>query len=219
VSVFKSETVIPISVTDLGPVAQELAEHFKQRSYQVECTETSDRKWEVGITRGGKFKSIAGLKSAMKIELEPLPRGTMVRAGAGLFGKQAAVTAVTVVIWWPLAIAPIWGMIREAGLDNEAVRVIEVSLKRAQRLGDLSTGDVTSRVGSSGNGVAGPAEPQQRTQPVPSAPAAEPTGPTATTAAAGRSAPSSVSAFCTDCGTQVEASAQFCGNCGHPRAV
>lgn len=129
VSVFKSETVIPISVTDLGPVAQELAEHFKQRSYQVECTETSDGKWEVGITRGGKFKSIAGLKSAMKIELEPLPRGTMVRAGAGLFGKQAAVTAVTMVIWWPLAIAPIWGMIREAGLDNEAVRVIEVSLK------------------------------------------------------------------------------------------
>ena len=62
-SVFKSETLIPISVTDLGPVAEELAEHFRNRNYQVECAETADQKWEVGITRGGKFKSIAGLKS------------------------------------------------------------------------------------------------------------------------------------------------------------
>ena len=108
-SVFKSETLIPISVTDLGPVAEELAEHFRNRNYQVECAETDDSKWEVGITRGGKFKSIAGLKSAMRVELEPVRRGTMVRTGAGVFGKQAAVTAVTLVIWWPLAIAPVWG--------------------------------------------------------------------------------------------------------------
>jgi hypothetical protein len=216
-SVFKSETLIPISVSDLGPVAQELAEHFKNRNYQVECAETEDQKWEVGITRGGKFKSISGLKSALKVELEPLPRGTMVRTGAGVFGKQAAVTAVTLVIWWPLAIAPVWGMIVQAGLDKEAVRVVEVSLKRSQRLSDLSASDVTSASGSSGDGVAGQATPQQRTQPVPGAPAAGPASPTVTTAAKG-SAPTTVAAFCTGCGTQLEASAQFCGNCGHPRA-
>jgi hypothetical protein len=191
-SVFKSETLIPIGVTDLGPVAEELAEHFRHRNYQVECTETEDRKWEVGITRGGKFKSIAGLKSAMKVELEPLLRGTMVRTGAGVFGKQAAVTAVTLVIWWPLAIAPVWGMIVQAGLDKEAVRVIEVSLKRAQRLSDLSAGDASSAGDFSAS-------------------------PTVTTAA-DRTAPTAVAAFCTGCGTQLEPSAQFCGTCGHPRA-
>ena len=199
-SVFKSETLIPISVTDLGPVAEELAEHFRNRNYQVECAETADQKWEVGITRGGKFKSIAGLKSAMKVELEPLPRGTMVRTGAGVFGKQAAVTAVTLLVWWPLAIAPVWGMIVQAGLDKEAVRVIEVNLRRAQRLSDLSASDVTSTGGSSSSGVAGQAEPQQRTQPVQNA------------------APATAVAFCGGCGTQLEASAQFCGNCGRSRA-
>jgi len=217
VSVFKSETLIPISATDLGPVAEELAEHFRNRNYQVECAETDDSKWEVGITRGGKFKSIAGLKSAMRVELEPVRRGTMVRTGAGVFGKQAAVTAVTLVVWWPLAIAPVWGMIVQAGLDKEAVRVVEVSLKRAQRLSDLSAGDVTSTGGFPGDGGAGHAEPQQRTQPVPSAHAAGPASPSGTTAA-GRSAPTAVAAFCAGCGTPLEDTAQFCGNCGRPRA-
>jgi hypothetical protein len=201
-SVFKSETLIPVSVTDLGPVAEELAEHFRHRNYQVECAETEDRKWEVGITRGGKFKSISGLKSAMKVELEPLSRGTMVRTGAGVIGKQAAVTAVTLVIWWPLAIAPVWGMIVQAGLDKEAVRVIEVSLKRAQRLSDLSAGDVTSTGDFS-------ASPTVTT-------AGGPASPTVTTAAE-RSAPTAVATFCAGCGTRLEASAQFCGSCGRPR--
>ena len=178
-SAFKSEKMIPISVPDLGPVARELAEHFKHRSYQVECTQSPDGMWEVGITRGNVFKAVVGLKSAMKVKLEACPQGTMVRARVGIFGKQAVPTAISVLVAWPVLLTQIWGMIREAELDNEAVRVVEVSLRRAQRLG-----------GSPGGGM----------QPPPGA-------------------PSSAEAFCTGCGTRLDASSAFCGACGHPRAV
>jgi hypothetical protein len=142
-SAFKSDKLIPISVADLGPVARELAEHFKQRTYQVECTQTPDGEWEVDITRGNIFKAVVGLKSAMKVKLEACPQGTIVHAKVGIFGKQAVPTAISLLVFWPVLATQIWGMIREAELDNEAVRVVEVSLRRAQRLGGGSPGGET----------------------------------------------------------------------------
>jgi zinc ribbon protein len=137
---FKSEKFVPISVPDLAPVAQELAEHFKQRDYQVECVPLPTAGWEVGITRGGMFKAAVGLRSALKIQIEPNPAGTVVRAGAGVFGKQAIPTAITMFVAWPVLLTQVWGLVREAGLDGEAVKVVEVSLSRHQRAGAGSAG-------------------------------------------------------------------------------
>jgi hypothetical protein len=192
VSAFKSEKLIPISVTDLGPVAQELAEHFKQRSYQVECTQSPDGACEVGITRRNMFKAVVGLNSAMKVRLEACPQGTMVHARVGIFGKQAVPTAISMFVAWPVLFTQIWGMIREAELDNEAVRVVEVSLRRAQRLG-----------GSSGGGAQ-------------SAPGASPAA-SGASVVAGSGVPSPAETFCTGCGTRLDTSAAFCAACGHPR--
>jgi hypothetical protein len=193
-SAFKSETLIPISVPDLGPVAQELAEHFKQRSYQVQCNQSPDGALHVDITRGGVFKAVVGLKSAMKVSLEACPQGTMVCARVGIFGKQAVPTAITMLVWWPAVFVQIGEIIREAGLDDEAVRVVEMILRRAQRLGT-----------SPGGGIQVP-----------------PAAPSATSRAsvvAESGAPSSAEAFCTGCGMRLDASSAFCAACGHPRTV
>jgi len=192
-SAFKSERLIPISVTDLGSVARELTEHFKQRNYQVECMQSPDGAWEVGITRGNVFKAVLGLKSAMKVKLEACPQGTMVHARVGIFGKQAVPTAISMFVAWPVLLTQIWGMIREAELDNEAVKVVEVSLRRAQRLG-----------GSAGEG----------TQSVPGAPSS---AASRAPVVAGSGAPSSAETFCTGCGTRLDTSSAFCAACGHPR--
>jgi hypothetical protein len=208
VKIFKSETLIPITVDDLAPVAEELAGHFKQRNYQVECSQTDDGHWEVGITRGGVFKTIVGLKSALKVQIEARPRGTMVRAGAGIFGKQAAATAITLFAAWPIGLpvllAQAWGLIREAGLDNEAARVVELSLTRAQRLAGPSGGGSNGESGAQGTASDGSngrseAAPAARTPQPPPARAESP------------------GAFCTGCGRQLEEAARFCAGCG--RAV
>lgn len=190
-SLFKTEKVIPIRVTDLGPVAQEVAGHFKQRGYQVECTQVEEDAWLVGITRGGIFKSAVGLKSALKVHIEARSIGTMVRAEAGVFGKQAVPTAITLFVAWPVVLTQAWGLIREAGLDDEAVRVVEVSLTRVQRLGrPTGAGQAAGATqGASATG-AGPGM------------AAEPAVPSAGTV------------FCTSCGKRLEASAQYCVDCG-----
>jgi hypothetical protein len=132
-SIFKSEKLIPISVADLEPVAREVQVHFQQRHYQVTSMQTAAGTWEVDITSGGMFKAAVGLKSALKIQIEAMPRGTMVRAGAGIFGKQAVATVITMFVAWPVILTQAWGIIRQAGLDDEAIRIVEVSLSRHDR--------------------------------------------------------------------------------------
>jgi hypothetical protein len=132
-SIFKSEKLIPISVADLGPVAHDVQAHFQQRNYQVSSMQTAIGTWEVDITSGGMFKAAVGLKSALKIQIEAMPTGTMVRAGAGIFGKQAVATVITMFVAWPVILTQAWGIIRQAGLDDEAVRIVEVSLSRQDR--------------------------------------------------------------------------------------
>jgi len=185
---FKTEKLIPITVTDLGLVAQDLANHFKQRDYQVECNPLPGGDWEVGITRGGIFKAAVGLKSALKIQIEPRPTGTMVRAGAGIFGKQAIPTAITMLVAWPVVLTQVWGLVREAGLDDEAVRVVELSLGRHQRAARYDNDTFSDPAASF-------------------APKAEAAAPRST----------SVSAGCTSCGGEVADSARFCPLCGHVR--
>jgi hypothetical protein len=132
-SIFKCEKFIPISVADLEPVAHDVEAHFQQRSYQVSSMQTAVGTWEVDITSGGMFKAAVGLKSALKIQIEAIPAGTIVRAGAGIFGKQAVATVITMFVAWPVILTQAWGIIRQAGLDDEAVRIIEVSLSRQDR--------------------------------------------------------------------------------------
>jgi hypothetical protein len=138
---FKSEKLIPISVADLEPVAQELKAHFEQRRYLVECQQVSPGVWEVGITRGGTFKAAMGLKSAMKVRLEADDAGTMVRARVGVFGKQAIPTMITMLVMWQMIVVQAWELIREAALDDEAVRVVEISLARHQRAAGKAADD------------------------------------------------------------------------------
>jgi hypothetical protein len=196
---FKTEKFIPVSVADLGLVAQELADHFKQRSYQVERSPLPDGEWEVGITRGGVFKAILGLKSALKIQIGARPAGTMVRARVGIFGKQVVPTVITMLVAWPVVLTQVWGVIREAGLDDEAVRVVEIILTRTERAARVPAGRAPDPSGS----------------PLPSS---APAGVGAEGARVEASNARSAGAFCASCGGQVDESARFCPICGHSQA-
>jgi hypothetical protein len=129
----------------------------------------------------------------------------MVRAGAGIFGKQAAPTAITLLAVWPIGVTmglvQVWGIVREAGLDNEAVRVVELSLTRAQRLAGSSGGSANGQFrapetvpnGSPGRFGAATAANTARAHPVQA---------------------DSREGFCIGCGRRLEEGARFCAGCG-----
>ena len=126
---FNSSKTVPYHVEDLSPVAQDVMRHFQQQDYEVTETPISTGGVQVSIRRGGTFKAIIGLKTALNVRIEPVANGTKVEAGVGIFGQQAIPTAITLLVFWPVMIAQVWNMAQEAKLDEEALRVAEQSLK------------------------------------------------------------------------------------------
>ena len=126
---FNSSKTAPYSVEDLAPVAQEVMRHFENQDYEVTETNIPTGGVQVSIRRGGTFKAIIGLKTALNIRIEPQANGTRVEAGVGIFGQQAIPTAITLLVFWPVIIAQVWNIAQEAKLDEEALRVAEESLK------------------------------------------------------------------------------------------
>jgi hypothetical protein len=126
---FNSTKTVPYVVGDLAPVAQEVMDHFKQQDYEVIETNIPMGGVQVSIRKGGTFKAIIGMKTALNIKIEPVANGTTVEAGVGIFGQQAIPTAITLLVFWPVIIAQVWNMAQESKLDEEALRVAEESIK------------------------------------------------------------------------------------------
>jgi hypothetical protein len=126
---FNSSKTVPYVVEDLAPVAKDVIGHFESQDYEVIETNIPAGGVQVSIRRGGTFKAIIGMKTALNIRIEPVANGTTVEAGVGIFGQQAIPTAITLLVFWPVIIAQVWNMAQEAKLDEEALRVAEESLK------------------------------------------------------------------------------------------
>jgi acyl carrier protein phosphodiesterase len=126
---FNSTKTFPYSVEDVAPVAQDVMDHFKEQDYEVTETNLPMGGVQVSIRKGGTFKAIIGMKTALNIKIEPVANGTTVDAGVGIFGQQAIPTAITLLVFWPVLVAQVWNMAQESNLDDEALRVAEESLK------------------------------------------------------------------------------------------
>ena len=126
---FNSTKTFPYSVEDVAPVAQDVMDHFEGQDFEVTETNIPTGGVQVSIRKGGTFKAIIGMKTALNIKIEPVANGTTVDAGVGIFGQQAIPAAITLLVFWPVIIAQVWNMAQEANLDEEALRVAEESLK------------------------------------------------------------------------------------------
>ena len=126
---FSSSRTVPYVVEDLSPVAQDVMRHFEQQGFEVTEAHLPAGGVQVSIRKGGTFKAMVGLRSALNIKIEPKANGTRVQAGVGIFGQQAIPTAITLLVFWPVVVAQVWNMAQEAKLDEEALGVAEESLK------------------------------------------------------------------------------------------
>src|ERR671913_1198432 len=96
---FNSSKTVPYVVEDLAPVAQEVMRHFESQDYEVTETHIPTGGVQVSIRRGGTFKAIIGLKTALNIRVEPQANGTKVEAGGGGFWEAAGPPAVTPLVF------------------------------------------------------------------------------------------------------------------------
>ena len=92
-------------------------------------TEFAAEQFEVQISKGGLFKAVLGLKSALKVSLIPKDNAIAFEAGIGIFGQQAIPTIISMLFFWPVLITQIWGIVQQSKLDDKALEIAEEVLK------------------------------------------------------------------------------------------
>jgi hypothetical protein len=128
--IFKASKEFGITVADLGPVAEAVMQHFREHGYEVSGERTILQGWDISLHKGNAFKAVLGLQSALKIQIETAGTITQVRVGIGIFGQQAIPTAISMLVFWPVLVTQILGLVSQARLDQEAMDVVEQELER-----------------------------------------------------------------------------------------
>lgn len=203
-AVYESARVVPVTVTNLVPVAEDVMQHFKLQGYEVLGKPTATGGCQISISKGDTFKAVLGMKTALNIEIEPGIGGTLVRAKIGIWGEQAVPTMIMMFVAWPVLLTQMWGLAQQAHLDDEALSRAEQSLlvhagvspQRASYQGAAAPSGYTNYPNNAASGFI-----------------ANQTTPTAPGPPAG-GASNEAAQFCSNCGAPLSAGALFCSRCG-----
>lgn len=147
---FTSTRTFSLTVDDLTPVVEELRRHFERQGYEVSVQKRIAGDWDISLTKGSLFRSVCGLRTALKIELNPQCGSLLATASVGIFGQQAIPTAITLLFFWPLIITQVWGLVAQSKLDDEALDLIGQSLSRQASTG--TAGREVAQVSSGSHG-------------------------------------------------------------------
>ncbi|MDD2961576.1 MAG: zinc ribbon domain-containing protein [Muribaculaceae bacterium] len=122
---FKSKKTISSSPSYIPGIAREIERFYKNDGYEVVAQELIGGTYDISITKGGVFKAVLGMRTALKINIQPLNDSIFIEAGVGIFGQQALPTAISMLVFWPVLIPQIWGMIQQSQLDEQAINIAQ----------------------------------------------------------------------------------------------
>lgn len=132
--VFKSTQTFQASRDIIPTVVGYVCDALKQEQYEVHSELLASGGADISITKGGVFKAVIGLKTALKVTITPNGNSSFTaEAGVGIFGAQAIPTALTMLVAWPVMIPQIWGLIEQSKLDEHVLDLIQQSVDKNRR--------------------------------------------------------------------------------------
>ena len=111
--------------SQIPAIANKIMTTFQSEGYTMKCDNYNDGTYDISLSKGGVFKSVLGMKSALKITLKPQGENIYFEAGVGIFGQQAVPTAISMLLFWPVLIPQIWGIVKQSKLDDRALLIAE----------------------------------------------------------------------------------------------
>lgn len=128
---FKSERFIKTDLKELGIVANSVKDHFEATGYAV-LMEENALGYFISISKGGIFKAVLGMKTALNVEIRSMEGGISASAHVGIFGQQLLPSMISLFIAWPVLVTQITGLVKQSKLDDEALEVIEQSVRKIE---------------------------------------------------------------------------------------
>lgn len=128
--IFKSEKIISDNVAVIPSVEKEIKTYFEHEGYEYKREEKSDIV-TIYVKKGGMFREFMGLHSALKIQIIPTVSGSVkFVAGIGFWEHQGKATFVSMLITSYALGTQIWGAIQQAHLDDKALELAELAVKK-----------------------------------------------------------------------------------------
>ncbi len=144
---FNTKKLIETNLKNLETVSAVAAQHFTQKGYTVEVKQNPCGCF-ISITKGGIFKAVLGLKTALNVTLTVVQAGVQVEATVGIFGQQLVPSLIMYFVAWPVLLTQISGLISQAKLDNETIAVIEQAIRDAEQQPVAGTASKAPPVGA-----------------------------------------------------------------------
>ena len=128
--VFTSTKVFKVSPDRIPDMARTLEIELRKDEYETRSDMLLGGDMIVSLTKGGLFKAIVGMKTALKVELRSDNGNVLAKTSVGVWGHQIVPTVIMLLWFWPILITQIWGLVQQSRLDT---RVMEILAKAAEK--------------------------------------------------------------------------------------
>src|SRR5574344_1453682 len=142
---FSTKKILYGSPSLIPAIANRIQEEFQNDSYEVSMDALSSGGYDISITKGGLFKAVLGMKTALKVTLLPQGNSIQFEAGVGIWGQQAIPTVISMLFFWPVLITQIWGMVEQSQLDDKALEIAKDVIYMNSNSGATSAGPSGSK--------------------------------------------------------------------------
>lgn len=111
--------------SQIRTIAEAIQNDFVRDGFEVNVDTLMSGGKDISITKGGLFKAVLGMRSALKVTLMPQTDGVLFDANVGIYGQQAIPTVISMLFFWPVLITQIWGLVEQSKLDDRALEIAE----------------------------------------------------------------------------------------------
>jgi len=136
-AIFSKHEVLTGDSRLIPEIAKAINEKFTNEGFEVFMDSLISGGYDISITKSNVFKAVLGMKTALKVTLQPHPGGISFEANVGIFGQQAIPTVISMFFFWPVILTQIWGLIEQSKLDDEALSICKDAMLNSAYFTDL----------------------------------------------------------------------------------
>ena len=141
---FTSTKVFKVSSDRISDMARALETELRKDGYETRSDTLLGGDVIVSLTKGGFFKSVIGMKTALKVELRAENGTVLAKTSVGIWGHQIVPTIIMLLWFWPVLITQIWGLVQQSQLDARVMGILSNAAQRGADAIDVPFKDVTS---------------------------------------------------------------------------
>ena len=136
---FTSSRVFKVSPDRILDMARTLEVALRQDGYETRSDTLLGGDVIVSLTKGGLFKAIVGMKTALKVELRADSGNVLAKTSVGIWGHQIVPTVIMLLWFWPVLITQIWGLVQQSRLDAHVMEIIAGAAKKEPEAIDVTS--------------------------------------------------------------------------------